>query len=76
MRERMSRPPFGSEEFLPYFKSMVTTSDRATEAAAKMGYRGPGTVRYHMKKFGIHIHAFGRDGLHSVWPCRVIFPAS
>src|SRR6266480_568551 len=53
MRERMSRPPFGSEEFLPYFKSMVTTSDRATEAAAKMGYRGPGTVRYHMKKFGI-----------------------
>jgi len=49
----MSRPPFGSDEFLPYFKNIVTTSDRATEAAAKMGYRGPGTVWYHMKKFGI-----------------------
>jgi hypothetical protein len=49
----MGRPPFGSPEWLPYFKESIMTSDRATEAAAKMGYSGPGTVRYHMKKFGI-----------------------
>jgi hypothetical protein len=49
----MGRPPFGSPEWLPYFKENIMTSDRATEAAAKMGYRGPGTMRYHMKKFGI-----------------------
>lgn len=49
----MPRPPFGSPEWLPYFKENIMTSDRATEAAAKMGYRGPGTMRYHMKKFGI-----------------------
>jgi hypothetical protein len=49
----MGRPPFGSPEWLPFFKENVMTSNRATEAAAKMGYRGPGTVRYHMKRFGI-----------------------
>jgi hypothetical protein len=49
----MDRPPFGSPGWLPHFEEIVRTSERATEAAAKMGYRGPGTIRYHMRKFGI-----------------------
>jgi len=49
----MGRPPFGSPEWLPYFKENVMTSSRAAEVAAKMGYRGSGMVWYHMKKFGI-----------------------
>jgi hypothetical protein len=54
----MPRPPFGSPEWLPYFEEIVKTSKRATEAAARMGYRGPGTIRYHMQRFGM---AYPRD---------------
>jgi hypothetical protein len=49
----MRRPPFGSPEWLANFEEIVRTSKRATEAATKLGYRGPGVVRYHMKRLGI-----------------------
>ena len=49
----MPRPPFRSPEWLPYFEEVVRTSKRATEAAARMGYRGPGVLRYHMKRLGM-----------------------
>jgi hypothetical protein len=49
----MPRPPLRSPEWLPYFEEVVRTSKLATEAATRMGYRGPGTVRYHMKRLGM-----------------------
>src|SRR5713101_2310396 len=52
-RSLMTRPPFGSPVWLPYFEGIVKTSERATEAAARMGYRGPGMIWYHMKRFGM-----------------------
>jgi hypothetical protein len=54
----MPRPPLRSPEWLPYFEEVVRTSKLATEAATRMGYRGPGTVRYHMKRLGM---AYPRD---------------
>ncbi|MGH9920702.1 MAG: hypothetical protein ACRD6W_17760, partial [Nitrososphaerales archaeon] len=40
-------------EWLRNFLEVVRTSKLATEAAARLGYAGPGTVRYHMKRLGI-----------------------
>ena len=49
----MPRPPFGSPQWLPYFEEVVRTSKGLAEAADRLGYRTPGTVRYHMKRFAI-----------------------
>jgi len=49
----VNRPSATSPEFRAYLLDAVTTSRGLREAADRMGYRTPGTVRYHMKKFGI-----------------------
>jgi hypothetical protein len=49
----MPRPPFGSPEWLRYFEEVVRTSKGLAEAADRLGYRTPGTVHYHMRRFAI-----------------------
>ena len=49
----MSRPPFGSPEWLPYFEEIVRTSKTTKEAVSRLGYSTPTIVYYHLKKFGI-----------------------
>jgi len=46
----MPRPKLGSPEWLPYFEEVVRTSKGLAEAAERLGYRTPGTVRYHMRR--------------------------
>lgn len=40
-------------EWLAHFMEVVKTSKLATEAAARLGYAGPGTVRYHVRRLGM-----------------------
>jgi len=49
----MSRPPFGSPEWLPYFLEVVKTSKTRWEAVKRLGYANPSIIDYHLKKFGI-----------------------
>jgi len=49
----MSRPPFGSPEWLANFEEVVRTSKTTKEAVDRLGYATPSVVYYHLKKFGI-----------------------
>jgi hypothetical protein len=49
----MTRPPFGSPEWLANFEEVVRTSKTTKEAVARLGYAHPSVVYYHLKKFGI-----------------------
>lgn len=48
-----TRPPVHSPEFKPYFEGVIKSSKGLLEAMERMGYGGPSSVRYHMKKLGI-----------------------
>ncbi|MDV3278249.1 MAG: hypothetical protein LYZ69_07270 [Nitrososphaerales archaeon] len=48
-----TRPPVHSPEFKPYFEGVIKSSKGLLEAVERMGYGGPSSVRYHMKKLGI-----------------------
>ncbi len=50
---RDQRPSTHNPEFKAYFEKVVKSSKNMTEAIERMGYGGPSSVRYHMKKFGI-----------------------
>ncbi len=43
----------GDSGFREHFEAMVNSSANVTDAMEKMGYAGPTSVRYHMKKLGI-----------------------
>ncbi len=49
----MSRPPFGSPEWLAYFEMIVRTSKTRGEAVSRLGYANPSVIYYHLKKFGV-----------------------
>src|SRR5437870_1457135 len=49
----MSRLPFGSPEWLPYFEMIVRTSKTRGEAVSRLGYANPSVIYYHLKKFGV-----------------------
>lgn len=49
------KPPVQSPEFRPYLEAAVSSSKSIREAAQKLGYRSPKTVRYHLKRFGMRI---------------------
>lgn len=48
-----ARPPIHSREFKPYFEELINSSKDIMEAMERMGYGGPSSVRYHMKRLGI-----------------------
>jgi len=49
----MSRPAFGSPEWLPYFLEVVKTSKTRWEAVKRLGYANPSVIDYHLKRLGI-----------------------
>jgi AraC-like DNA-binding protein len=51
--EGMSRPRFGSPEWMPNFENVVKTSKNAREAASRLGYSHQNTVHYHMRRLGL-----------------------
>ncbi len=53
MSSEGTRPPVHSPEFKPYFEGVIESSKGLLEAMQRMGYGGPSSVRYHMKRLGI-----------------------
>jgi len=60
-------PPIHSPEFKLYFEAVISSSKGIMEAMERMGYGGPSSVRYHMKRLGIKtpVHWYGHPSPRS-----------